>query len=271
MRTLSGWKRRLGITISLLCPITTTLSSSAAEKEGYSAWLKHRQTILEDPALVEYFDFENPGYPFKNKTLKPDAALRDGAMKHSPVKTRGRWPGKTASYFNRMSYIETSNLPFGFEDAMTIEAWYKPTTNKPWSYIYTDWGGQDHSFELGVPDGKILFSVSADGNAKRRATAIGKTVMALNQWHYIVATFDKGVLKIYLDGRLEGSVKGKDFATIHNPVNDSKDPLKNSIPRRISHANTRVPMHPAIGYMDELAVYKRALNKEEVTARYNSN
>ena len=93
-------------------------------------------------------------------------------------------------------------------DALTIEAWFKPTSfpaghppiARKGSVAESGWG-------FDTPGGKIRgFVYTAPGSA---AVAQGTTTMKLDTWHHVAMVYDGEEVRIYLDGELDGEVARK--------------------------------------------------------------
>ncbi len=90
-------------------------------------------------------------------------------------------------------------------DALTVEAWFKPTTfpgghppiARKGSVAESGWG-------FDTPGGKIRgFVYTAPGAA---AVAEGTTQMTLDKWHHVAMVYDGEAVFVYLDGELDGEV-----------------------------------------------------------------
>lgn len=90
-------------------------------------------------------------------------------------------------------------------DALTVEAWFKPTTfpgghppiARKGSVAESGWG-------FDTPGGKIRgFVYTAPGAA---AVAQGATSMKLDTWHHVAMVYDGEAVFVYLDGELDGEV-----------------------------------------------------------------
>ncbi len=90
-------------------------------------------------------------------------------------------------------------------DALTVEAWFKPTTfpgghppiARKGSVAESGWG-------FDTPGGKIRgFVYTAPGDP---AVANGTTPMKVDTWHHVAMVYDGEEIRIYLDGELDGEV-----------------------------------------------------------------
>jgi len=84
------------------------------------------------------------------------------------------------------------------------------------------------------------------------------TVYSLEEWHHGVVTFNKGAVKLYLDGSLDGE-------------GDVGSPLAgNSLPLRIAATASDPASCFFVGIIDEVRVYNRALSEDEVNQNMNA-
>ena len=142
----------------------------------------------------------------------------------------------------------------------TIEAWIQPTALTTWNRLVLCWGGPPHyAYHLALHDGQAsLCHGQADG--KYLFTEGGR--VAVGQWHHIAGIartceeMGAGTLTVYLDGRPVGSAAFD--GTIHTPPTEGL-----GIGESVSGpaAGTRFR-----GYVDEVAIWNRALSVEEIKA-----
>lgn len=146
----------------------------------------------------------------------------------------------------------TGSNSLGFKNAMTIEIWIEPMENSIPGVIYGSTVLRQHnrSFELTLVGGKLNFQISPDG--KREMSFVDPRALQELKWHQVVVTFDRGTMKVYVDGRLDKSARNNSVTSIFNPRGDQK----------------RVIGWNFIGSMDELAVYTRALSAQEIASHY---
>lgn len=95
--------------------------------------------------------------------------------------------------------------------------------------------------------------MSGDGVSKNQQVLFGKKEVSPKRWHQIVVTFDNGLMTDYVDGARDSSqrVATKSIFNSHG----GKD-------RRIGADSA--------SFMDELAVYTRALSAQEVARHYRA-
>jgi hypothetical protein len=160
------------------------------------------------------------------------------------------------AYFNGSnSYIDAGNQALGGN--ITVSVWVYPKN------ISTDFAGFVNKnnisgqrvfwFGQHANDGALRFGIYFDGvNETYLDTGI---VITNNKWYYLVATYDGHYQKIYVNGRL---------------VAASSD-LNSVLPSRTSNywiGRSTAPTPYFSGYIDEVAVFSRALSLDEISAYY---
>ena len=134
-------------------------------------------------------------------------------------------------------------------DALTVEAWFKPTIfpgghppiARKGSVAESGWG-------FDTPGGKIRgFVYTAPGAA---AVAEGTTQMTLDAWHHVAMVYDGAEIRIYLDGELEGDVARE------GDINENEASVWIG-----KKANESVWLN---GTLDELRILNIALSQEQI-------
>jgi hypothetical protein len=134
---------------------------------------------------------------------------------------------------------------------LTVEAWIYPTA---WDNIYAHFNrivSKQPVYLIRAYYGNANFVVITQSGLKE---AWGP-YMALNQWHYVVGTYDGSTIKIYVDGVLSASSAATgNIADNTNPICIGESPGLNE---------------GFSGRIDNVAVYKRAKTASEITTTYN--
>ncbi len=166
-----------------------------------------------------------------------------------------------SGYDNSITAANTDGR-FDITEELTLEAWFYPTDSTPWDYIISkasdtfSYPYVNYAIGYYSSTSSLLFAVSIDGQKYMVMT----NEIPLNQWHHIVGTFSSSdnVLNIYLDGQLADSleVSGSLDTT-------STDLLIGGYQYRDDESLN--------GYIDEIAIYDRALTAEEVSEHYAFN
>jgi hypothetical protein len=177
-----------------------------------------------------------------------------------------------SSYLNfdgTNDYISVSSSPSTFtynRSSFTVGGWTN-MTSLPVSYygvILSKWntgGGNDNEFILNTTDGnKFIFGVDFDDNltpdAQGNDYVISNTTISANTWYYVVATFDNGLLKLYVNGIFESSI-GASYTTVKTNTNSSLN---------IGRFGTTFY---SIGRRGIVHLYNRALRSSEIYQNFN--
>jgi hypothetical protein len=122
--------------------------------------------------------------------------------------------------------------------------------------------GNDNEFILNTTDGnKFIFGVDFDDNltpdAQNNDYVISNTTISSNTWYYVVATFDNGLLKIYVNGIFESSI-GSSYTAVKTNTNSSLN---------IGRFGTTFY---SIGRRGVVHLYNRALRSSEIYQNFNA-
>jgi len=155
----------------------------------------------------------------------------------------------------------TGNAPFtieawvenGREDTQfnyaIVSKWRQPGTIPPsgWLFYYQEGDDLIPAFKIQRQDAAgIGFSATA------YATTPGE------MWHHVVGTYDGMQLSIYLDG-------------LYGSSHDSMEQLEHlDLPLEIGAQNGNSHDGPALGSIDEVAIYDHALTDTQILAHYNA-
>lgn len=143
-------------------------------------------------------------------------------------------------------------------DAVTLEAWVKIATDSSGTYraVIARWDG---SYELDVAPGDAgNLVIRNDSNAFGLvATA---QPLTRGQWYHLVGVFGEGTLSIYLNGELGG------VQTIGGVLQD----LGLNDPDRVMIGATRSGVFGWRGWLDEVAIYDRALTGAQIRQHFKS-
>jgi len=179
----------------------------------------------------------------------------DGTLIHDPKWTQGK-SGSALQFDGTDDYVDCGNdESLNITDAITIEAWIKPTT---WaSYRYPVSKKKDttgYSLQTGdVSTSGLQFRIYIGGAAYLAETNI---LPPLNQYSHIIGTYDGSRVRIYMNG-IEQTI-GRD---VIGSIDITTNPLTiGCYSSGTCHFN---------GIIDEVRIYNRALSAEEVRYHYN--
>jgi len=138
------------------------------------------------------------------------------------------------------------------DTAFTISMWVKPKTNR--GHLFVKWGTAwaDYSLQLSN-DGRVEFIV-CDVNMRQEKLATGEALLA-DRWTHVAATFDKGVMVIYIDGKRRAAKTSATIKSTSTKEYDGDD---------VSIGGHRSGGAVFGGAIDETALWNRALSAEEI-------
>src|SRR5438132_10623605 len=172
--------------------------ASATAARTYSA------TVLADHPVAYWRMDETTG------STMADASGNANNGHYAGIYTLGQ-PGALAggavAFDGQSGAASVMNSPSLQVNTVTIEMWIKKHTDTEYG-IYVaknvEPGGGAGSgwFELlnSHHNGQLEFRVTSDG----APAVLSKSVLALNTWYYVVATYDGAAAKLYVNGKLDG-------------------------------------------------------------------
>jgi hypothetical protein len=199
----------------------------------------------ESPIAAYSFD-ENEG-----TTLHDDSGAHDGTIENGAEWTAGKFG--SALRFDAeddcVTIPDANDLDLGA--SFTMEAWVRPQQNRVWTPVISkDSSGEWFSYEL-FDHGEAGAPMGLTGQGTSTYTeAVGEDPPSPLLWSHLALTSDGEDLRLYLDGEL------LDTTTALTPQNSNK-PLRLGCSETWGHFE---------GVIDEVRIYDRALNVEELTA-----
>ena len=170
----------------------------------------------------------------------------------------------SAYYFDGASYIEVANHDsLNFDNNFTLCAWMKATTFKAMGSRIIDKviGSKGDGFLLDTYEpnyngNRIRFMVGGNG-----WTYLSQTDLEVDEWYFVVATYESGVGKVYINTEL-------------NVENNSNKPsiTTSDTPMRFGF-DTGIRIGPDfddsfVGSLDDIRIYHRVLSQSEAAALY---
>lgn len=211
--------------------------------------------LNSDPSLVAY-------YPFNG-----DANDYSGNGNHGTVYGATLVEGRSGQCYNFdgvNDYIDCGSSPIlKLNTGGTISAWVNFTSfnGTSWSNTIVGKGGSswaNHHYILFKASGtnKLLFSIS-DGSNYLNGNGPYTTDINLNEWYYVVATWDSTKKSIYLNGQLCQSVN-----SIIMPIDT---------PAPVSIGRTGSNGYYTDGCIEDVRIYNRALSADEIGLLYETS
>lgn len=239
-------------------------------RSRYDGWKAQTEALRSDPAMLVCFDFENQD-PW-------DRALENRADKTTPGLplrgaiigaqwTQGRWPGKGALEFKRITDRVRLRIP-GDYTALTLSAWVRVEGFERWlnSLMLTD-GWETGEVHWQISDkGQLILGVSEGVNSFSEPVIVPSD---LGRWMHLAATVESGEaggrVTHYLDGRRVG---GSSSDRPMPPLRIGEAEIGNWQPGVLTSNAT--PIRSLNGRIDDFMILGRALSDSEVATMYRS-
>ena len=258
--------------------------SERKNRSDFQRWTSHRDSLASDDRLIAYYTFdEDERTPLVPNLSVPRNPELDGAMiLAEPV--AGRWPGlKSALEFRRPGARVRVNIPGEFP-AFTFMAWVRIDSLDRWySALFMGDG-----YETGEPhwqirdDGKMMLSVMVDDSRPNpyRANDAGFhrvyfsppmwDLSMSGEWIHLASVFDPGnqTVSHYVNGSRISEQEIEDDYLIERlrignaEIGNWGQPFREDPTFAIRNLN---------GRMDEMAIFKAALTKDEVARFYEAS
>ena len=227
-----------------------TAASTAATAKTYSA------TVLADHPVAYWRMDETTG------STMADASGNANQGRYVGIYTLGQ-PGALAggavAFDGQSGAASVMNSPSLQVNTVTIEMWIKKHTDTEYGvYVAKNvepGGGAGSSwFQVlnSHHNGELEFRVTSDG----APAVLSNSTLALNTWYYVVATYDGATAKIYINGKLDGTLK------VTAVPNQTSDPL--FIGRRMDGLF-------ADASLANVAIYSAALSAERIAAHWQAS
>lgn len=205
--------------------------------------------------LVAWYDFTKADYLYDRSGNANNGVINGASW------IAGR--GENALSFNGSSdYVEVSDFAHSIT-TLSVFGWAKiPSQDSRALMGHSDFTDNQASWEMWLHPTRFQIQLSKDGtwtagNQKQYFASITWD----DTWHHIGFTWSSGTLKLYIDGAEQSVTKSKDdsYTTIHD-----------------STANIFIGARPSggvagnfySGIIDEILIYNRALQLDEVKALY---
>lgn len=211
------------------------------------------KTVLKDNAnLKAYYRFEGNSTDTMGVNNGTDTAITYNA-------SYGKYD-QGASFNGTSSIIalpkHANTLPTG---NFTICAWVKTSSGSDQMfYDASELSGNYSGIQMRIRNTGKLFLFSANNTGTGFPTnyynASGNTALNDGNWHHIAGTYDGAYLRVWLDGKMDGSA-----AYTNNPAYDA------SITPAIGIANGYAYFS---GSMDEFAIFSTALSADQIKELY---
>ncbi|HHE76850.1 MAG TPA: LamG domain-containing protein [Candidatus Parcubacteria bacterium] len=210
--------------------------------------------------LVGYWSFD--GSTINGTTVQDLSGNGNDGTIHGATPTIGK-VGQALSFDGVDDYVDCGNdESLNITDEITVSAWVKPvSTNSNWPTVVAKWSGNSYYelYTLGIQNYKLQAEVTTNnGNFYRETT---NDVITLNEWQFLVMTYDSSIskFKLYRNGNLV-----QQWTDVSGTMSTSNKPaIIGSVLR-----NDNLYYH-FNGLIDEVRIYNRALSAEEIEELYH--
>ncbi len=157
---------------------------------------------------------------------------------------------------NRINVISSGSLNLNGKNEVTLVAWIYPIGGaETWHAIISKGTGQQYAITLNRPGTYIHFETNQMSGGSCGATNTNSGTVTLNDWNYVVATYNGSLKKVYINGVERASAScSLNFA-------DNTQDLEIGRDGNSEEFN---------GTIDEVAIYSKALSQEEIEALYDA-
>ncbi len=175
----------------------------------------------------------------------------------------------SAVHFNRSSLISAGRYSVNsaeWNNKVTISSWIKLDGSANSNSIYRFVGAGEH-YLISYQNNKWKFSLNFRSNNLVDTSTVSLTVnsssiLFLEQWYHVVGIYDDSSMKIYINGIKENEISvGGEFNQL----------AMTHTPDLYIGGNAEADTFKALGDVDEVRVYDRALTDEEVLSLYQLN
>ena len=225
-----------------------------------------RRQFSTDPDTLVFFDFENQNAwdrQLTNRTENGPHAAIIGAQW-----TEGRWPGKGALEFKRITDRVRLEIPGEF-DALTFSAWVRIEGLDRWlsSLMLTD-GFDRGEVHWQISDlGEVVAGIKTDRRDPNTDSSSVIQPEDLGRWIHLTTTLDRTAEQVihYIDGKAVIIDERTDLP----PLKLGAAEIGNWQPAKLAEKKNH-PLRSLNGRIDEFMVLKRALTATEVAALYEA-
>jgi hypothetical protein len=168
-------------------------------------------------------------------------------------------------------FLVADSPQFRPTNALSIEAWVLSTSPISFSrrtivgkYETVEVGTRvntNNSYFLGLNEsGRLLFSISPDGSALASRNLTSPATLPIQEWQFVVATYDGSSMRLYLNGALVAQ------------TNYTGGIFPGTLDLGIGAVRSggEVSISSWTGFLDEVSIYRRALFPAEISSIYNA-
>jgi hypothetical protein len=210
--------------------------------------------------LVLYFDLEDG----QGDTVEDRSSYNNSGTIQGKAKWVDGQFGKGLELDGNSFVLVPDCDEFKITKEVTLASWQKfKTLDASYNFLICRWAwakGSNRCYETYLKAGAPAMVVSSDGTDATASMAVAEDPVKLDKWYNIVGVFDGSEVKVYVDGEEAASVKHPGGKIV-----DGDGPIS------IGDNNEGIaPDFRFVGVIDEVAVYNRALNQNEIQQKMAS-
>jgi hypothetical protein len=246
----------------------------------HNKWSHLVERMRADADILALYTFEDQGP--RERRLVNQAAYKE-TFTHGAIIgcrwTNGRWPSKGSLEFSRASDRVRINSQ-GSHQVLTFSAWIRFDTppRKHLVELLSSHSRKNGAFDWSIQrDGRIRFSIRANDKNKvhHYNSPVVFTANTINKWQHLVTIYDSvnGSVKHFLNGKEISKLRA--WGQGQSPPHD-----KNALSVTFGDLeignfagklpNGKRPVRNLTGRIDELAIFGRALDPNEVFEIFNT-
>jgi|GEM_PF-3055596 len=212
--------------------------------------------IRGDNRLVVYVQFEN-------NLTDMSGSGNNGQSSGGPTYVLGGVKGRALQFDGNNDFVyinDNEGLSGSPRKNLTVAAWINwtnttvvgGTTSDPVPVVTKYRDSYNKDWGLGIVGRKVYFGAESNGNNWDSTGLIGTTNITTGQWHHVAFTLEGRNVKIYLDGKLNGST------TLNFDTPDTDD--------NVEIGRNDYGRDYFKGRIDEVRIYNQVLNQTEIEA-----
>ena len=223
---------------------------------GFQRWKSQSEEFLRDPGLIAYFPFvRDPREPAMLRNVFRAGGMASGTI-HGAHWVSGRWPGKDALLFDRLSDFAELEIPGEF-DELTVAVWVCiDRLDHTFNALFDCNGWESGDFHLQVQRSGFPYVDLRDKAVHGSGKGFGSAI-PIGQWSHIAAVLSlrARIARVYVNGNLSYERPLQKEVVLRPGLCR----IGNWLPR-----GEYEPVRAFSGRMDELAIWKRALSQKEL-------
>ena len=253
------------VIIGILAGVIMISTSSSIDKSNFAKAQAFSSTIQNEllSNLVSEWTFDEP----QEGNITKDSWGNSHGTVVGATQVDDCVFGKCYSFDGTSDVIKILDKPeFNLDDQASVFVWVRANSSISTRVIFSQWdyGINQRQWVILTDAGggkKLRVYISSDGTLNNIKDYTTINDIFDNSWRYVGFVWDKGVLKLYVDGREMGVTKTKDLA-FTSMFNSSVDVMMGCW----LNNNQSINFFP--GVMDNVRIYNAALSSSQIKQNY---